>query len=50
MAVSVSLSNILPSVYNMIVITMMAAVGITLFKYLFAKWEVPGLSQMFAQL
>ncbi len=50
MELSVSLSNILPNVYNLIVVTMMSVIGITLGKFLFAKWNVPGLSPLFAQL
>lgn len=50
MEIAATLGNVLPSVYNLMLITMLAVVGITLGKFLFAKFEVPGLSPLFAQL
>jgi len=50
MEIAAQLANILPSVYNLILITMLAVVGITLGKFFFAKFNVPGLSPLFAQL
>lgn len=41
-------AGILPSVPNLIMVTLMAVLGITLLKYIFSRVSVPGLSELVA--
>lgn len=41
-------ANVYPSILNIIVVTMMAVIGINVGKWLTAKYNIPGLSQLFA--
>lgn len=40
------LADIKPGVYNLIVITLMAIIGITFLKWLFTKYPIPGVTEV----
>lgn len=43
-------ANIYPSVLNIIIVTLMAVIGIAGGKFVLAKFQVPGLSDLFASI
>jgi hypothetical protein len=38
---------LLPTMGNMIIVTLLAVLGITAGKFIFTKWNVPGLGDLF---
>lgn len=36
-----------PGLYNVLAVTLMAAVGIVFFKWLFNRWTLPGVTEFF---
>lgn len=38
------MADIKPTVYSLLIVTMMAAVGIVFFKFIFNRWPVAGLT------
>jgi hypothetical protein len=43
-------ANVYPSALNIAIVTMMAVIGIAVGKWLFAKFNVPGLSDLFGSI
>lgn len=39
-------ADIKPTVYNTLIVTVMAIIGIVLLKYIFTRWPVRGLSEV----
>lgn len=46
----VNFADVKPSVLNIVTVTMMAVVGISVGKYLFTRFNVPGLKDLFASI
>lgn len=46
----VHFADVKPSVLNIITVTMMAVVGISVGKYIFNRFQVPGLKDLFASI
>jgi hypothetical protein len=44
------MAEIKPTVLNLLLVTMMAAVGIHAMKYLSARWNIPGFKELFGSL
>lgn len=40
------LADIKPNVYNLLIITLMAVIGITFLKFVFNKWPIPGVTEV----
>lgn len=47
---SLDLTQIKPDMFNLVTVGLMAVIFITFCKFLFAKWQVPGFSELFGSL
>lgn len=47
---TVNFADVKPSILNVVTVTLMAVVGISAGKYLFNRFNVPGLKDLFASI